>query len=438
MSFFKKSAFTFLTQTVGMILGVIGGIITARILGPELKGQVAMLTLLAQMLFMLASMGLGSTFAFFTAGKKYPSRQIMTMALLSAILFGGFALLLFVLTFPLHAALWSSLPRSLVIISCLLVFFLIYSNYLHRILIGHGQIYQMNLAGFLNSATTFLGIVTFVWVFSFGVAGNLLAIVLATVAQTSLLCWFLRADLCPVPTFSQGIWLEGLTYGIKAHALLLVNFLNYRIDLLLLKHFSDDATVGIYSLSVGMAELMWMVPDATMGPLFSEVASSDARSRSHYTLLTVRWSLIFLVTLAVVGIIFGEHFITLLYGKDYLPSYQPFLWLLPGICLFPIFKLLTVDLAARGYPGYGTIASVVALMMNLVGNIFLIPPMGTAGAALASSIAYGCMALLSLYFFMTVTRHSLREIFLVGEKEKIQLVNTVTKIKQFLRPVVKR
>lgn len=411
-----------------MLIGVGGGIIAARILGPELKGQVALLTLVAQMLFMTASMGLGSTFSFFTARKKYPARQIMTAALLSAFLFGGLGLLLFYLTFPLHAAIWASFPPSLLVASGLLGIILIYCNYLQRILVGHGQIYQMNTAEFINSAITFLGIVAFVWLFSFGVAGNLLAIVLAAVAQSALLCWFLRSDLLPVCAFEKGFWREGLAYGIKAHALLMINYLNYRVDLLLLKHFSDDTTVGIYSLAVGMAELMWLVPNATMAPLFAEVASSDADNRSHYTLLTVRWSLIFLIVLAAGAILVGRPFITLLYGMEFLPSYRPFLWLLPGICLLPIFKLLTIDLAARGYPGYGTIASVAALVMNVIGNILLIPSMGASGAALATSISYGCMALLSFYYFRRISGCGLRDICVVTKREKELIQSKIKKL----------
>jgi O-antigen/teichoic acid export membrane protein len=306
----------------------------------------------------------------------------------------------------------------LLVASGLLGIVLIYSNYLHRILVGHGQIYQVNKAEFTNSVITFLGIVAFVWFLPFGVTGNLLAVALAAGAQTALLCWFLRLDLLPVCTFEQGFWREGLTYGIKAHALLLINYLNYRVDLLLLKHFSDDATVGVYSLAVGMAELMWLVPNATMAPLFSEVASSDADSRSHCTLLTVRWSLIFLGVLAAGAILVGRPFITLLYGMEYLPSYRPFLWLLPGICLLPIFKLLTVDLAGRGYPGYGTTASIAALVTNIIGNIFLIPLMGASGAALATSISYGCMAMLSFIFFKRITGNGLRDICVVTTRER--------------------
>jgi O-antigen/teichoic acid export membrane protein len=122
--------------------------------------------------------------------------------------------------------------------------------------------------------------------------------------------------------------------------------------------------------------------------------------------------------MALGGVLVGRPFIALLYGADFLPSFVPFLWLLPGICLFPIFKLLTVDLAARGYPGYGTVASAAALAANIGGNVLLIPRMGMAGAALATTISYSCMSLLCLVFFVRKTGYGLRDIFLIEAEER--------------------
>jgi O-antigen/teichoic acid export membrane protein len=195
--------------------------------------------------------------------------------------------------------------------------------------------------------------------------------------------------------------------------------------MLQLKHFMDDTAVGYYSLAVGLAELMWLVPNATVAPLFSGVAQSEATDRSVITLRTVRWSLVFLVVLAFGGILLGRPFISLLYGQEFLPAFLPFLGLLPGICLFPIFKLLTIDLAARGYPGYGTIASAAALATNVVANILLIPRLGIMGAAFASSLSYSCMAIVSIFFFLKATSYQLKDILVISAEERMLIVSNI-------------
>jgi O-antigen/teichoic acid export membrane protein len=418
MSFLRRSLSTFGTQVFLMVMGMATGIITARVLGPELKGQAAMLTMIAQILFMIGGMGLGSAFSFFIAKKLFPPRQILTFALVSAVLFGSVGITVFYTTWHWHAGVWSGIPDRLVFYAALLAITYIYANYLTRIVVGFGRIYSMNMGDLAHSLVNFFGVVLLLLVLDFGLEGVMIVFWVAPLAQVAVLLYVLRGDLRPTRFWRGGLLRASLDYGIKSHALLLINFLNYRLDMLLLKYYSDASAVGFYSLAVGMAELMWLVPNAAVAPLFSGVASSDAGDCSRVTLRTVRWSLIFLVIMALGGVLVGRPFIALLYGADFLPSFVPFLWLLPGICLFPIFKLLTVDLAARGYPGYGTVASAAALATNIGGNILLIPRMGMAGAALATTISYSCMSLLCLVFFVRKTGYGLRDIFLIEAEER--------------------
>ena len=423
MSFIKKTASTFGTQIVLITLGMATGIITARVLGPHLKGQAALLTMITELLFMVCSLGLGSAFAYFVAKKQFPYRHILTLALASAILFGAGGAAIFYLSWPIHSSVWAGLPPHLVFFAVLLGIICIYINYLTRILVGFGRIYLMNFAGFIRSFSTFLGVVLLLLIWNYGLGGLMVVFWAAALSQLFVLLYGLRKNLFPAIFFGGGLFRASFSYGIKSHALLLINFLNYRIDLLLLGHYTDAASVGFYSLAVSMAELMWMVPNSAVAPLFSSVASSDSDDRSLLTLLTVRWTLIILVFLAIGGVVAGQPFLALLYGVDFLPSYAPFLWLLPGVCLLPIFKLLIIDLAARGYPGYGTATSAVALVVNISFNVLLIPQMGMSGAALATSISYSIMSFLSLVFFIRVTGYGLKDIFVIKKEEIISVVN---------------
>ena len=358
MSFIKQSAATFVTQILLMVVGLATGVIVARVLGPEIKGQAALLANLTQILFMCGSLGLGSAFSFFIAKKKYPSRQIMTLALLCALLFGALVNGAFYLSWPLHVSMWAGISFNLIILSTALSILHIYSNYLVRIVVGHGRIYSMNIASTVSTMTNFMLVVLLVFAWQLGLQGVVVSLCLAGLAQTGVLAWVLKKDLIPASCWNFEFIRATFSYGIKAYALLIINFLNYRLDIFLLQYITKNTIeVGYYSLAVGMAELMWLVPNSAVAPLFSGVAQSDADDRSVITLRTCRWSLIFLAVLAVGGILLGRPFIRLLYGVEYLPSFGPFLWLLPGICLFPLFKLLIIDLAARGFPGYGTIAS---------------------------------------------------------------------------------
>ncbi|RQW86060.1 MAG: hypothetical protein EHM79_10355 [Geobacter sp.] len=427
MTFLKKSISTFATSVGLMVVGMASGIIAARVLGPELKGQAALLTTITEFLFMGGSLGLGSAFSFHIAKQHYPSRHILSCALFSSVLLGGLAIGVFYLTMPLHRKVWTGIPQELIFFAALLAVLSIYANYLTRIVVGYGRINAMNAGGIASSLTNFVSIVLLLLVCNFGLNGMMGSFWLAALAQLAVLLYVLRDDLPLSRFWTSSLMRNSISYGVKSQALLLINFLNYRIDILFLKHFTDATSVGYYSLAVGMAELMWMVPNAAVAPLFSGIAASEAIDRSQITLRTVRWSMIFLCILAIGGFLFGKLFIRFLYGADYLPSFMPFLWLLPGICLFPIFKLLAIDLSARGKPGFGTISSAVALVVNIVANVFLIPRMGASGAALASSISYVCMSLLCMFFFLQETKYRIRHIFIIDREELQFIKNAVSR-----------
>jgi len=427
MSFIKKAASTFATSLGLMVVGMATGVISARVLGPELKGQAALLSTITEFLFMGGSLGLGSAFSFYIAKQKYPSRQIHSCALFCSLILGGIAFICFYITMPLHHKVWEGVPPQLIFYAALLAVVTIYSNYLYRIVVGYGRIYEMNIAGITNSLTNFTTVILLLLVFNLGLTGMMGTFWLSALAQLSVLLFVLRNDLRLSKFWTGRLLQDSFSYGMKSQALLLINFLNYRLDMLLLKHFTNATSVGYYSLAVSMAELMWMIPNAAVAPLFSGVAASETADRSLVTLRTVRWSLVFLGILAICGFLFGRLFIRLLYGESYLPSYMPFLWLLPGICLFPIFKLLVVDLAARGNPGFGTISSAVSLFVNIVANIILIPQMGASGAALATSFSYICMSMFSLFFFLKVTKYRLRDVFIIDAQEAIFIKNIVLK-----------
>lgn len=428
MSFLLKSSFTFATQFLVILASISSGIIVARILGPELKGQAALLTMLSQLLFMACSMGFGSAFSFHIAKKRFSSQQIHTFAFISSLSFGAIGILVFYVTWPLHAPVWGGIDSRLIFLSALLSIVLIYSNYLIRILVGYGYIISMNISRLMNSLSNFIGVIVFLLVFGYGLAGMVASFWLSALSQTAISLYVLRNDLKPRKFWGKGLIYESFSYGIQSHALLLINFLNYRVDMLLLKYYTNDEAVGFYSLAVTIAEMMWMIPNSTVAPLFSEVAQSESDARSIVTMRTVRWSLLFLILMAVLGIPLVKPFIAILYGNAFLPSYYPFLWLLPGICLFPIFKLLTVDLSARGFPGYGTVASAIALIVNIGANIILIPTMGPSGAAIATSFSYVCMSMFAIYFFLKVTHCGMKDIFIIDRQELKFIFNAIKNV----------
>jgi O-antigen/teichoic acid export membrane protein len=109
---------------------------------------------------------------------------------------------------------------------------------------------------------------------------------------------------------------------------------------------------------------------------------------------------------AVVLALIGKPFIEIVYSPEFASAYGPMLVLLPGVVLLGSGKILTNEIAGRGYPQYNSIASGVSLVLTIGLDLLLIPRLGVLGAAVASSVAYVVIFLLAIHFYRVVSRRT--------------------------------
>ena len=253
------------------------------------------------------------------------------------------------------------------------------------------------------AALTLVAAVILVWGLDLGVSGALVAYAVGQLIGTAV-C--LHAVSTHVEQNTQPDKLSqyarhAVGYGWKAHLSNVMTFFNYRLDVLLVNLFLGAVSTGIYAVSVGLAERLWMLSGAVSAVLLPRLASlhDDEKTRNALTPLVSRWTL--LLTL-IGGILVGfvtPWLITFLYGVQYQGAAQAFLWLLPGIVLVSFSRILANDLAARGRPDLNMNTSIVVVIANLVANLFLIPRMGINGAALATTFSYGIDTILKIYLY---------------------------------------
>ena len=100
------------------------------------------------------------------------------------------------------------------------------------------------------------------------------------------------------------------------------------------------------------------------------------------------------VALTVGVFVLGDQFLTLYFGPEYEESIRPLRLLLPGILGFAVARVVWPVLQAGGHLRRVLLATGTAVVTNIVLNLLLIPRFGLTGAAIATSISYGGMALL--------------------------------------------
>ncbi len=203
-----------------------------------------------------------------------------------------------------------------------------------------------------------------------------------------------RADL---RTAASGTFL----IGVSGLALMLL----FRVDMMLLALLRDDVEVAVYSVAYRLLETVLFVSYAVHQAVFPVMSAttSGPRQRSAYERALAVAAFIYL-PFAVVSVFEGDAVIGLLFGDGYAAaSGRALAWLAPAPLLFAAALFGTALLMARLRTKAMLLGSCVALAANIVLNLVLIPRYGGAGAAAATSLAYGLQTVVVLTVLRSTT-----------------------------------
>lgn len=289
----------------------------------------------------------------------------------------------------------------------LLILFLLPVNlltaYLSGILLGLQEIIRFNLVSILRVLAA-LVFQIYSAMQNGGVLGAVQAYMAANILALIVVLWLQRRFISFKIIDQNLILKKSLNYGMKSYFANLSSFFNYRLDTFIVNFFRGATGVGLYSTGVATAEILWYIPNSVSGALFPKSATLGKEVASTVTARACRQTLLVIIPLTIIFSGVGSLMIPLVFGIEFQASVLPFLLLLPGVIGLTIGKVIFANLSGRGKPQYATYTSVIALIFTVILDLALIPYIGIAGAAIASSISYVLVALISIYWFVDETR----------------------------------
>jgi O-antigen/teichoic acid export membrane protein len=174
--------------------------------------------------------------------------------------------------------------------------------------------------------------------------------------------------------------------------------MQHRADVVLVMYFLSLRDLGIYSLAVGLVELLWYVPQSVSQVLLPHIASSNESDADSITSAFCRASISATALLSLLLAIASTFVIPWL-----LPAFQeaiPAIWImLPRVVAASVFKVLSADLNGRGQPLRTLFPASVRLAFSVAGCCYAIPRFGMLGAAAVTSLSYVLNAALYIYLF---------------------------------------
>lgn len=181
---------------------------------------------------------------------------------------------------------------------------------------------------------------------------------------------------------------SALGFGLKSHAGQVLLLGNYRLDQWLVGAIAGARQLGLYSVAVAWAEMLFYLPTAVAGVQRPTLA----RSPAAVVVVRARNALhagILLTLPALVGVILlAPLLITGFFGTSFSDAVPQLRVLAVGSLGIVAIKLLVNALTAEGRPLRATAAVAVGFVTMVVLDVALIPGHGGLGASIAASISY--------------------------------------------------
>lgn len=407
MGYTKNIGHNLLTQILKITFGVVTGVLVARALGPACQGYIAYIILIFTLLGNFGHLGIISAVTYHQKRSGFERLAIYSTNVNVLILF-ALAICGIIIILRSSGVFLTDYSWSLVIGGLLMMICYLFIGHHQAWLTGDERIILNNQIGlssfFLKSGSILLlwlwGALTFKTYFWISVLALLMWLILIQIK--------LREEY--IPNILIPVLKAEFAYGSVSWASTLFAFLHYRADQIMIKQYLGSAELGIYTIAVTIAELLFLLPisinTALTGRLYNLPEDDNGKQLLART-TRISWSICFALCLIAIP---GSLLIPLVYSAAYAKATSIMLVLLPGVLFACIPKMVSPWFFSSGRPKVHLRITFICLVLNVVLNFIFIPLWGSLGAALASSISYFFYGL--YYILMLVLREgfSLREL----------------------------
>ena len=169
-----------------------------------------------------------------------------------------------------------------------------------------------------------------------------------------------------------------------------------RIDQVMIQNMIDTKSVGIYDAAVRLTEVWYMIPNILMASLFPAMINSKNNEQKYFKRIKLVFILMLTISivLSIGNVLFSKLIIYTLYGKEF--SGSVIILSIYSFSLIGTFLGLLMNnyLLSENNKVLIFLNSFIAMALNIILNIILIPRMGMAGAAIATAISYSMVCLI--------------------------------------------
>lgn len=399
------------TNLTLMVIAVLTSSLSARLLGPGGRGELAQIQLWAAFLNGMGHLAIPDALIYYVSRTPHKIGTWITSAWAQM-----FPLSIFwiVLAYILLPVLLTNQPAHIVYYAQLstLILPLTFFTDVARCFIGlkrfdyvaiykiHRPLAYLALLLFLGATGTATPV---------NVAVGFVLIVMISPLITVFSLYKSKIHLAP-PEF--GAVRQLFSYGARATLGAVPDQLNTRLDQMLVAVWLDEKELGLYVISVSWSLFVSSLFYALGTVIFPYVAGADDRQKEIFGSL-LRVSVVMVLALVAIMFILTPLIFPLLFGAAFNEAVPVALILVIASGFYNLKLVLSDALRGLGRPETIAYAELTSLIMTVVLLTVLLPVLGIYGAALTSIIAYVLSLALLLYFATRYTGYSLSQMLIL-------------------------
>lgn len=418
-------ALTATSNLLGALLALVSGVLTARILNSDGRGELAVIQLWPTFIVGFSLLGIPDALVYYCARQRNHSASLLATAMATAL----------ALSFPFLVFSFLILPILLVNQDAthvrasqqylLLLPIQAVVGMLYQPLRGTNDLVRWNL---LRLFPSIMWILVIVGSIALGQADPVSLSRNFLIGLTALLipmAYVVGPRLAGPYRFTRNFVPLMLNYGVQATLARGPTAINARLDQLLIAAYLDTRMLGLYVIAVSWSAAIAPLLNALSDVLLPRVAALPDLAPQGLVLSQVaRFSTVLVLVVTALAAVVTPYAIYLLFGPDFAEAVPACLILLFASAVTSLKQLFATGAMGLGKPKYSVAGEFVGMVVTIALLPGLLNRLGIVGAALTSLASYGVSLLVLVVLISNYTSIKISRYFLITASD-VKLVSKV-------------
>ncbi|MGL5066377.1 MAG: polysaccharide biosynthesis C-terminal domain-containing protein [Sarcina sp.] len=428
-SYSSNMKYNLITQAIKIFIAGVNTILFAKVLGAENRGIYSYIVLIIGLCYDYGNFGINIVSSIYLKDNKFRKNEVYNTNLKFLILSSGIISIILI-ALRVSNIFLVTYPTWTVVIGAGLIVVTMLSYYMINCYIAEEKLYYVNRFMIAQAVIEFSINIILIFLGKFDVQNILLNRFITYLVMLIVITYKLKImtsiEYKLRNIFKINILQAEFSNSLAAYFAAILVYLNYRVDQFMIKPELGLEQLGVYTLGVSLAEMVFLIPNSIGSAFLGRLMNCNDEEKEKTINATVKLSF-YLSLFIVVGGIVVSPLIPFVYGKEFAQSVSVTIILLLGTVMASFGKILSNVYMSRGQMRVELKYGFISFVINLILNFVMIPTMGIVGSAIASTISY---VIYGLMYLLRYSRETGKNPFYVIKIHKSEIEMLKAKLKR--------